>query len=634
MQKSSYWKIPLILLIGLFLASGCSSITDFMQEDMRGPSWDTNLRLPLIPTHEIKLVDILNENEEEFDDEDIFSFEFELDKMDFGLDDIEIEDIVFDPIETTLPEIEVDLGRVFSGELDPFVLVEGQDITLDADIPTLDLSEEFSSLTIAQGTLDFDLEVHDPEDEALEFDIEIILLDDNDEIARGEAVFKNGEAQVSIDLAGETLPSEIDVEFEIKNPSKDYTGKLTYSAEMDGIKVEKVTDLNQTIDILGSLTITLDSGEFDDNIKKIVMEEGFLNISPSIPGDWNITFSIEQVTIDGQELPGGVSLEEIEFDLDDDIEVAIDYRVEGSDISYDTNEEVGFSASLTDLLWKEITVVDLLDDMEDFIIEEEIIETGLDELEEWLEGIGLAEEAITLVLQVENETGFEITSDLALILLYTHNDTEGESKIETADFNIGPRETKDVLFTSEEIPSMPHSIKIPRSSLEFSVPGNEVTISRADFVSAAGKADFKLKFLVQPGGIINDVATGELELDTDDQDVLSGWIQNILIDFHNTNNLPLYLDITVFFSNDEDNIFDEDNPNWTIGLPETGTSENYLVEVSPEDVEIFQEPAWYGIRVEILKDVEEATEIIFKYGDSFSTRANLDVEVRVNPHED
>jgi len=188
----------------------------------------------------------------------------------------------------------------------------------------------------------------------------------------------------------------------------------------------------------------------------------------------------------------------------------------------------------------------------------------------------------------------------------------------------------------EKYPACPIPLRFPNQTLEIAIPEGEddITITRADYFSMVGDADFKLKFLVQPGGVENDVATGKLELDTDDQDVLDGWIQNVLIDFYNANDLPLYLDITVFFSNDEENIFDQDNPNWTIGLPETGTAENYLVEISKDDLETFKEPAWYGIRVEILKDITEPQEIIFKYGDSFSTKANLDVEIRVNPHED
>jgi len=636
--KCSCWKIPLVLFISLFLIAGCSAINDFMQEEMRGPSWDTNVRLPLIPTQEIKLVDILNENDQDYDDEDIFSFEFELDKMDFGLDEIELEDIDYAPIETNLPEIEIDFGQVFSGKIDPFGLVENEDIPLDDEVPPIDLSDEFTTLTIGQGTLDFFLEI-DPEDNALEFGIKIILFDNDREIARGSSQFSDEAAHVEINLAGTELPNEIDLEFRITEPNKDYTGQLDYSVVMDAITIEKVTGLNE-IDVQESLALNLIADEFEENIKEILMEEGDLILTPNIPAEWNIDFSIEKIYINDQELTpvseGVFSLEEVVFNLEDDLEVKIDFRAAGTDVTYDTTETVGFDISLTDLLWKEITVSGLLTDMEDFTIDEEIFATELDELEEWLEGIGLAEEAITLILQVENQTEFGLSSDLSLVLLYTHDGTEGESVIEADDFTVDPREAKEILFLSGEIPSMPHSIKIPESSLEIAIPEGEddITISRADYFSMVGDADFKLKFLVQPGGVENDVATGKLELDADDQDILDGWIQNVLIDFYNTNNLPLYLDITVFFSNDEENIFDQDNPNWTIGLPETGTGENYLVEISKDDVEIFQKPAWYGIRVEILKDITEPREITFKYGDSFSTKANLDVEIRVNPHED
>ncbi len=638
MLKCSFWKIPLLLFIALFLIAGCSAINDFMQEEMRGPSWDTNVRLPLIPTQEIKLVDILNENDQEYDDEDIFSFEFELDKMDFGLDEIELEDIDYDPIETTMPEIKIDFGEVFNGTIDPFGLAENTDITLDEKVPPVDLSDNFTTITIRQGTLDLFLAI-DPEDNDLEFDIEIILFDNGQELAQGSSQFSDGTAHVEIDLAGTDLPNEIDLEFRITNPNQDYNGQLNYSVKMDSITIEKVTGLDE-IDVEESLTLNLLADEFDENIKEIVMEEGKLILAPNIPDAWNIDFSIEKIYINDQELSpvseGVFSIEGVVFNLEDSLEVKIDFRAAGTDVTYDTTETVDFNISLADLLWKEITVSGLLTDMEDFTIDEEIFATGLDELEEWLEGIGLAEEAITLILQVDNQTDFVLSSDLSLILLYTHEGTEEESVIEADDFNVDPREAKEIRFLSGEIPSMPHSIKIPESTLEIAIPEGEddITITRADYFSMVGDADFKLKFLVQPGGVENDVATGKLELDTDDQDVLDGWIQNVLIDFYNANDLPLYLDITVFFSNDEENIFDQDNPNWTIGLPETGTAENYLVEISKDDLETFKEPAWYGIRVEILKDITEPQEIIFKYGDSFSTKANLDVEIRVNPHED
>jgi len=637
LQRNNFWKIPLILFIALFLITGCSAISDFMQDDIRGPSWDTNLRLPLIPTHEIKMVDLLNENDNEFDDEDIFSFEFELDKVDFGFDEIEVDDIDFGSIKTNLPPIKVDLGEVFNEEINLIIPETVQEVTLEE---SLNLSDSFSSIIIEEGSLEILLST-DPQDNELEFDIEIILLDNGTEISKGESNFQNGEAIVEITLDGEELPSNIDLEFNITDATKGYDGTLNYSLIMDTIKIEKVEDLEQEINISETITVNLDADEFDEHITKIVLEEGSLNLSPEFDfSDWNIDFSIENLSLDSQLLPqigpGSFSLEGVVFDLEKDLEVKVDFRVQGNGISFDSTQDVGFMVSLTDFLWEKIKVSNLPTDVDEIVIEEEIIETGLEELKDWLEGIGLAEEAITLILNIENESEFKISSDLSFILLYNHEGTEEESEIKADDFTINPRETSEIRFTSGAIPSMPHSIKIPESSLSLSLPegADEITISRSDYFSMLGSADFKLKFLVQPGGIKNDVATGELELETEDRDILDGWIQKVLIDFQNTNNLPLYLDITVFFSNDENNIFDPENLNWTIGLPETGSTENYLIEVSKEDVEIFKEPAWYGIRVEFLKDIEEEKEITFKYGDSFTTRANLDVEVRINPHED
>ncbi len=634
-------KLGLGILLIIFLLPGCGPLGEFIRDPhVPGPSWDINLQLPLIPPSTIKMGEILEDLMEEEMPEGDIKFDFDLDPMSFDLDEMDLPDLSFSST-FSLPEFTI--PELFAlQEKDVFIDIEGgetETITETMDLPG------FQSITVSDGDITISLTNDAMGD--ITATINLYNTDSGEHIGvSGPKLVPPDNTPVNFEfhLDGETLEKEIDIVMEIE-ASDDFSDNINIAASISQLTVIKVEGYEAGIDLDHDFSFT--PADFEEGLEEIVFASGNLRVDALIPEGWGVDFSVEELRIGTKELDriegntfdmSGVSLKP-ETD-----EFHVDMSLSGTDIVYDTTEDIDMEMEILELNWTSITFdTDKLDLLEDFETPQMDEELGLGEIGDLLGGLTIADGALDLLFIVSSP----ISSSILIEIPIEGRDDEGEILGTPATIELeipGNADEEEVAVDVSGILGIfnqfPHSIHLGEGSVSFDPPGI-VTIANDPF-NLEGTISLKLSLIVPDGGASHQLDPMPVEMGELDDDMIK-WIREASVNLEVENSLPIGVDLKVYLSNTDTPYDDPEAITKTFGLPETDTDENghviesvideFSVGLTAEEIDIFKDDVWAGLEVIIPNTSGADRTVTFRTTDWLKPKVWASLVVRVNPGE-
>ncbi len=328
-----------------------------------------------------------------------------------------------------------------------------------------------------------------------------------------------------------------------------------------------------------------------------------------------------------------LSLADKQLPKEFDLELWLETAVLGSG-------SISFDATVGDLDWAEVAI-DINNSDFDLTIPGDVIETGLDEIGEMLQGTTIHSDAIEFNLTVSNPTNTDLNINLPAVALDSAGNILASSNI---SFLIegGARDKQvSILGLGELINKFPHSIRFTETNLFADV--NEVIVyNNFDFTIAM---DIKVSAIlsISPGGTTFRLDSEVVDLSSELGNFAGSWIREAALQFDVTNHFPLGLQATVFMSNEADPYNDANGYSTQFLLPETLTdddgkvlseaSESREIRIDSEFLRILQEPFYLGIEIDILNTQAGDKTAAFYLDDWVKISLWGEIGIRINPQD-